>query len=208
MFVHFENGNLELINKDAAELVRSKLPDLSDDENRAGWLMSVIRHYFDLFVVDPTQSEDLGKAAARAARKGIGQAVRDLANQYVSSGRMSALWKEIKSVRRQYMDLYESLMPLLMVRRYWSDDQQDITNYEVSVKNFEDLKGFYIDCVETSFRLLVIGLALVLIDQTGNTKIQTKKEEKDVSFVEQMNNGIENTQLDQYFSILARYRSP
>ena len=197
VYVHFENGNLDLIKKDAAELVLGEFPDLSDAENRAGWLMSLTRHYLELFVADPTASRELGKTAARAVIRNK-DAVRGLATEYSTSGRMSALWKEIKSVRRQFMELYESLLPLLMVRRYWREDQQDITNYELSVKNFEDLKGFYIDCVETSFRLLVVGLAFVLIEQTGTTTIRTKKEDKEIWWFEQLSNGTKNGQLDKY----------
>ena len=111
---------------------------------------------------------------------------------------MLALWKEIKSVRKQFLALYESLLPMLMVRRYWRDDRQDIKGYELSVKNFEDLKGFYIDCVETTFRLLVIGLALELIATTGKPKIKTKKGENTIWWFEQINNGIKYSQLKQH----------
>jgi hypothetical protein len=124
--------------------------------------------------------------------------VRHLAADYVRSGRMLALWKEMKSVRKQFLGLYESLLPMLMVRRYWCEDQQDIKKYELSVKNFEDLKGFYIDCVETTFRLLVIGLALELIATTGKPKIKTKKGESTIWWFEQINNGTKYTQLKQH----------
>lgn len=204
VYVHFENGNLDLMRKDGATIIH-ELPDLADDENRAGLLMSVTRHYFDVFVAHPDQFDDVGKAAARAVVANE-RAFRVLAEQYVTSGRMAALWKELKSVRRQFMGLYESLLPLLMVRRYWREDQQDITGYELSVKNFEDLKGFYIDCVETSFRLLVIGLATVLIAQNGAPIISTARGDKDIWWFEQMNNGIKNGQLDKYpvFSVITQ----
>jgi predicted RNA-binding Zn-ribbon protein involved in translation (DUF1610 family) len=196
VYVHFENRNIELLKKDATAIV-NELPDLTDDENRAGWLMSVTRHYFDFFVADPKGPDDLGKVAARAVLRNE-PALLDLGSKYVASGRMAALWKELKSVRRQFMELYESLLPLLMVRRYWRDDEQDVTRYDLSVKNFEDLKGFYIDCVETSFRLLVVGLAIALIEQTGVPIIKTQKGDKDIWWFEQMNNGIRNGQLDKY----------
>ena len=158
VYVHYENGSLELMKKEVAQIVIGFQSDLKDEEDRAGWLMHTTKHYFDLFVAEPARSHDLGKMMARAAVTHEA-ALRNLAEQYISSGRMAALWKELKSVRRQFMELYESLLPILMVRRHWREDRQDITEYELSVKNFEDLKGFYIDCVETSFRLLVIGLA-------------------------------------------------
>ncbi|HSU32764.1 MAG TPA: hypothetical protein VLJ11_16165 [Bryobacteraceae bacterium] len=197
VYVHFENGNIELMGKNAVELTGGTVPDLSDEENRAGWLMAATRHFFDFFVASPSMNSEAAKIAATAVVKHQA-AVRDFAAQYISSGRMAALWKEIKSVRRQFMELYESLLPLLMVRRYWREEHQNITAYDLSVKNFEDLKGFYIDCVETSFRLLVIGLGFALIGDTGFTAINTRKGDKDIWWFEQMNNGIKHTQLDNY----------
>ncbi len=111
---------------------------------------------------------------------------------------MLALWKEVKSVRKQFLVLYESLLPMLMVRRYWRDDQQNVEAYELSVKNFEDLKGLYIDCVETTFRLLVIGLALELIATTGKPTIKTKGGDKTLWWFEQIANGLKDTQLRQH----------
>jgi len=146
IYVHFENVNIQLMRKEAAELMGGKIPDLSDDENRAGWLMGATKHFFDFFVAYPQLGDGPGKASAKAVVEHEA-AVRDFAAQYISSGRTAALWKEIKSVRRQFMELYESLLPLLMVRRYWREERQDITIYDLSIKNFEDLKGFYIDCV-------------------------------------------------------------
>ena len=96
------------------------------------------------------------------------------------------------------MNLYESLLPFLMVRRYWRDDCQNLDQYEVSIKNFEDLKGFYIDCAETAFRLLVVGLAFALIEDTGAPIIKTAKGDKDIWWFEQINNGIKNGQLDKF----------
>lgn len=142
-------------------------------------MLSLSRRFFDLFVIDPKLAEPIERTVAYAVHRAEKE-VRRLAADYVRSGRMSALWKEIKSVRKQFLALYESLLPMLMVRRYWRDDQQNIEGYELSVKNFEDLKGLYIDCVETTFRLLVIGLALELIAAAGKPKIRTKGGEKTI----------------------------
>lgn len=90
VYVHFENGNIDLMKKDAAELTGGKFPDLGDDENRAGWLMALTKHYFDFFVIDPTLADAPGKAAALATVKHEA-AIRGFSTQYVSSGRMSAL---------------------------------------------------------------------------------------------------------------------
>jgi hypothetical protein len=197
VFVHFENGNLELIRKEAGALA-GRIPDLDEEEKRGEWIVGMTRYFFDFFIADPQSSNQIEKSIALAYRKNEGE-LRGLASKYVKTGRMSALWKELKSIRREFMMLYESLLPLLMVRRYWRDDKQDIGEYQLSVKNFEDLKGLYIDTVETSFRLLVVGLAVELIATTGKPVIKTKAGgNKNIWWFEQMNNGIKGGQLDKH----------
>jgi hypothetical protein len=195
-YVHFETGNLKLLKKEILSILPS-IPEIADSEERGGWILHLSRRFFDLFVVDPKLSEPIERTVAYAVHRDAKE-VRRLATDYVRSGRMLALWKEIKSVRKQFLALYESLLPILMVKRYWREDRQDIKPYELSVKNFEDLKGFYIDCVETTFRLLVIGLALELIASIGKPRIKTKKGENTIWWFEQINNGIKYTQLKQH----------
>ena len=173
------------------------IPNISDSENRGGWILSLSRRFFDFFIVDPKLAEVVERKVAYAVHRAEPE-VRQLAAEYVKSGRMLALWKEVKSVRKQFLSLYESLQSMLMVRRYWKDDQQNVEAYELSVKNCEDLKGFYIDCVETSFRLLVIGLGIELIETTGQPLIKTKSGDKTIWWFEQMNNGIKDTQLKRH----------
>jgi hypothetical protein len=195
-YVHFENGNLELMKKEC-QSVATGMPDLANQERRGGWILTVTRHLFDRFVAHPARSERMEKTFAAAMAKAKGE-VRGLADEYVKSGRMTALWKELKSVRIQFMLLYESLVPLLMVRRYWKDHLQKIDNYSLSIKNFEDLRPFYVDTVETSFKLLVIGLAVELISGTGKPLVKTKKGDQDIWWFEQLNNGIKDTQLKKF----------
>lgn len=196
IYTHFENGNLQLLEKEAAA-VSNNPPKLEDIEERAGWVYSATKHYFDFFVADPDSDAEIGKQSAMVAVKQEA-ALRAFASEYVNSGRMVALWKELKSVRRQFMELYESFLPILGVRRYWKDSEPSFADYELSVKNFEDLKGFYIDCLETTFRFLVIGLGVIRIAEMGTTIITTAKGDKDIWWFEQMNNGIKSSQLDKY----------
>ena len=195
-YVHFETGNLDLLKKEI-ETILPPIPDVSNRENRGGWILNLSRRFFDFFIVDPKLAEVVERKVAYATHRAEPE-VRKLAAEYVRSGRMRALWKEVKSVRKQFLSLYENLQPILMVRRYWKDDQQNVEAYELSVKDFEDLKGFYIDCIETTFRLLVIGLAIELIATTGRPRINTKSGEKTIWWFEQMNNGIKDSQLKQH----------
>ncbi len=195
-YIHLESGNVDLLKKDCEEMVQS-FPDLSEQEDRGAWLMAVTRHFFDFFVVEPELKESIDKSVAYAYHYHENE-LRKLAAEYVRSGRMAALWKEVKSVRRQFMELYESFLPLVMVRRYWRKEYQDISGYELSVKNFEDLKGFYIDCVETAFRLMTIGLAIELIATTGRPVLKTKSGDKTIWWFEQINNGIKDGHLNKH----------
>ena len=126
------------------------------------------------------------------------EALSALAADYARTGRTAALWKEIKSVRRQFLALYESLLPLLMVKRHWKPECHDLTNYELSVKNFEDLKGFYIDATETAFRLMLVGLGVYQIAQTGEAIVPTQKGARNIWWFEQVSNGVKETQLEKY----------
>jgi len=195
-YVHFENGNLPLMKKECQSVIKG-MPDLTDQENRGGWILAITRQFFDRFVAYPKRSERIERVIATASRKAEKE-LRKLATEYVTSGRMTALWKEVKSVRTQFMCLYESLLPLLMVRRYWKSHHQKLELYMVSVKDFEELRTFYVDTVETSFKLLVIGLGVQVIADTGNVVIATKKGNHDIWWFEQIKNGIKDTQLRKY----------
>jgi hypothetical protein len=195
-YIHFENGNLELMRKECTS-VTTGMPDLLNQEDRGGWILAVTRQFFDRFVANPGRSTRIERDVAIATNKAE-QELRSLANEYTKSGRMIALWKELKSVRTQFVWLYESLLPLLMVKRYWKDHLREVDGYLLSTKNFEDLRPFYVDTVETSFKLLVIGLAIELIATTGKPLIETKNGEQDIWWFEQLNNGIKDTQLKKY----------
>lgn len=202
--VHFENGNIELMKQECQSVVKG-MPDLKDQENRGGWILSIMRQFFDRFVAHPQRSEKIERSVAAATNRAEKE-LRDLATEYVTTGRMIALWKELKSVRTQFMSLYESLLPLLMVRRYWKDHLRDIDGYLLSNKNFEDLRSFYVDTVETAFKLLVVGLAVELIATTGKPVVKTKKGDQDIWWFEQLNNGIKDSQLKNY--PIFRYVTP
>jgi len=195
-YVHFENGNLDLMAKEC-QAITSGMPVLKDQEDRGGWIFAVTRQFFDRFVAYPGRAAKI-EASIQAATRKSEKELRALANEYVTSGRMAALWKEIKSVRFQFLQLYESLLPFLMVYRYWKDHLRNTDDYLVSTKNFEDLRSFYVDTVETSFRLLVIGLAVELIATTGAPRVKTKAGEEDIWWFEQLNNGIKDGQLKKY----------
>lgn len=203
-YVHFENGNLELMKKECQSLVVD-MPDLAGQEERGGWLLAVTRKFFDRFVAHPGRSKKIEKAVAAASAKGEDE-LRALAGEYVRTGRMLALWKELKSVRTQFISFYESFIPFLMVRRYWKDHLQETAGYLLSTKNFEDLRPFYVDTVETSFKLLVIGLAVESIATIGKPIVRTKKGDQDIWWFEQLNNGIKDTQLKKY-AIFDRLRA-
>jgi hypothetical protein len=118
-YVHFETGNLKLLKKEILSILPS-VPEIAGSEERGGWILHLSRRFFDLFIVDPQLSEQVERTVAYAVHTDDKE-VRRLAADYVRSGRMLALWKEIKSVRKQFLALYESLLPVGHWPRYGVD---------------------------------------------------------------------------------------
>jgi hypothetical protein len=92
--------------------------------------------------------------------------IRELSECYIASGRMLKLWKEIASIRRAFIDNYDSLQPLLQIS-YWRDELQDINCFVLSTKQFDKMRQLYIDTFETLCRLLVIATVVESIIQNG-----------------------------------------
>ena len=192
-YVHFENGNVELLKQECVNLT-GMTPDLHSQENRAEWIVRASRALFDNFLPSPNRAQKTKKLCDQAGDKARAE-VAQLAQTYVDTGRMAALWKEVKSVRSQFLVNYETLAPILMLKRYWKSHLQILDKYLLSVKDFEGLRSFYVDCVESSCKLLVIGLAMARIAQTGKPSLPTRKGERDIWWFEQLKNGLKEDHL-------------
>ena len=96
----------------------------------------------------------------------------DLAEQYLVSGRIACLWKEIFSVRTSFVNCYHFLQPLITVNYWKQEDREPVT---ISDKRFNELRQLYIDCFETICRLIVLATAFERIILHRKLAVPTKK---------------------------------
>lgn len=167
--VHFERKNAELFDTTA-----SLSGDTYTWADRLSRLAHLSERAFNLFTTDkPADRARVDQRLALASS--INQALVDrLAADFVSSGRMMNLWKEIKNVRAEFVTVYPALAPLVLVD-YWHEKDKDLNPLTVSVKRFDDLKHLFVDSFEPFCRLLVIAVAMETVIFHGKLEIPTKK---------------------------------
>lgn len=168
--VHFEKSNYALFDKEA----RLDGPLTPTNGLRVAYLYSAYSTRFAHFT--KIRNPDYRQIANRidSAAKKSPVLVQQLSLDYKSSGRFISFWKELRLVRAKLRASYAAIQPLYQLW-YWKEEHRNLSNVVLTDKRFEQLKPLYVDCFETLFRLLVIGLAIELIDTNGSLEIPTRK---------------------------------
>lgn len=180
--VHYERGNWDLFDKESPAqhggplTPRNRLVDLYNFYTAALSKFTLLtRGKYDRIHQRLTYA------------KTVDQALMDeLAEQYLTSGRIASLWKEIFSVRTTFVNSYHFLQPLITVT-YWKEEYREPVT--ISDKRFNELRQLYIDCFETLFRLLVLATAFEIIILHRKLTIPTKKGSMTIEEFEQQPNG-------------------
>lgn len=167
--VHFEKRNDALFDKTAQ----------FDDsprtwEQRLFELERLAERAFNFFTTDTPAERSRINQRIKLASSIAPELLKQLAEEYVASGRMASLWREIKNVRAQLVAAYASLSPLVQVS-YWHEKYQDLCALSLSTKMFDELKHLFVDCFETVCRLLVIATAVEGIIDHGKPDLRAKK---------------------------------
>jgi hypothetical protein len=168
--VHFERGDWEMFDKQSP-------PDPGREATPRTRLISLanaLQAGFSIFTLNPRSTHDRVHQRIKFANGKSPTLVTDLADQYVSTGRMPKLWKEIAAVRRLFITSYPALQPILQIA-YWEEDFQDLSAFTMAVKAFDQLRQLYIDTFETLCRLLVIGVGFEVIIAHDSLEIPMKK---------------------------------
>ena len=180
---HFERGNWELFDKESPpESVGQANP-----YSRLVNLYNALQGGLSNFTLNSRARVSRVKQRLQYARDREPRLLKTLADTYVSSGRMLKLWKEIAAVRRLFVENYDALQPLVQIK-YWRDELQDVTQFEVSTKRFNEGRQLYIDTFETLCRLLVITGAYEGIILNGEIGVPTTKRVVPVDEFEQFPN--------------------
>lgn len=189
--VHFERGNWGLFDKE--------MP--SDEEGSVtpkGRLIDLYTVYtagFSYFTLVPSEKYDRIHQRLLEARTIDEPLVSALAERYLVSRRIMSLWRELFSVRASFVNCYNFIQPIIMVD-YWYEEYREPVF--LSDKRFNELRQLYIDCFETLFRLLVLGIALDVIIRDRKLEVPTKRGSMTLEQFEQMPNAAKRDHIAKF----------
>ena len=131
--VHFERGDWDLFDK-------ASPPDRDTEispRQRAISLQNAIRAGLSYFTLTPESVERRVRQRWIIARARCPELISDLADVYVRSGRMLKLWKELREIRRKFLDVYNEGLHLIVQVNYWREEVRDLAELEVTIKKFD-----------------------------------------------------------------------
>lgn len=179
--VHFERGNWELFDKESP-------PSHGGPVTPRSRLIELYNLYvaaLSKFTLSPQMHGDRIRQRLSFA-KAVDQArVDELAQYYLRSGLIASLWRETFSVRSSFINCYNFIQPLIMVK-YWKKESREPV--ALTDKRFNELRQLYVDGFETLFRLLVLAMGFEMIIHHGRLEIPTKTGSMTLGQFEQMPN--------------------
>ena len=181
---HYERGNWSLLDatmgfdeKDASAVSRLES------------LYGTIQGGLQLFTRAPRTRYDRIMQRVRFAASREPRLMEELGEALVASGRMKKLWKEIADNRSLFIAEYKGLQPLVQMR-YWREDVRIPAGFLVSVKRFESLRHLYLNMYETLCRLLVIGMVVETVINSGGLQIRLARRSVTLDQFEALANGV------------------
>jgi hypothetical protein len=194
LMVHFENGNFDLFDKEAGPPEQQEAPTVM---SRLEALSAYMENAFDGFTRNTKSTYSRVQQRIELGRAVSATLFGDLAQLYRRSGKIAALWRQIRGVRCAMVTNYPALQPLLQVW-YWHREHQDLSKFLLSDKRFDALRQFYIDCYETLCRLTAIVVGVEAIIHQRSLGIPTKKGSMTLEEFEAMPNGLKTGIIDKY----------
>ena len=180
--VHYERGNWDLFDKESPSPEGGTITP----KDRVIALYNLYTAALAKFTLVPRGKYDRIHQRLTYARAVDQVLANNLAEQYLGSGRIHSLWKEIFSVRTSFVNCYHFLQPLITVA-YWKEEHREPVT--ISDKRFNELRQLYIDCFETLCRLLVLATGFEMIILRRKLKIPTKNGAMTLEEFEQQPNG-------------------
>jgi len=118
-------------------------------------------------------------------------------SELLASGKMLALWTELRSVRRAFVENYASLQPLYQLK-YWKEEYRDLASVTLADKRFQTLQQLYIITFETLCRFLVLALGMEVAIATGTLEVPAKKRQLPLQEISSMANATKRDQFSRY----------
>lgn len=170
---HFETGRDDLFAR-VAEKRFARNADGDTRIDRLSLLHDVTADFLQFFTYEFDHiTQEVGGRMGDAYRADEGL-LREFAQQIVNSGLAAELWREIHDLHREFMDVWESLSPMLNLR-YWEDAPEDLADYSVTTKDFERIRHFFLSCYETLARISVLAIGVEAIVHHRELSIPKRK---------------------------------
>ena len=170
---HFESGRDDLFDR----VAKAKFSCAPDGDTRIDRL-SVLHdqtakflRYFTYEVDDITEkvAERIGEAHRANA-----ELLQEFVESVVSNGLAAEIWRQIHDLHREFIEIWESLSPVLNLR-YWKEEPADLTDFSVTSKDFERIRHFYLACYETISQISVLAIGVECIGHGRGLSIPTRK---------------------------------
>ena len=100
--------------------------------------------------------------------------LQEFAERIVSNGLAAELWRQMHDLHREFMEVWESLSPVLNLR-YWKKEPSDLIKFSVTSKDFEHMRHFYLSCFETISQVSVLAIGVEAIAHHRQLSIPTRK---------------------------------
>lgn len=100
--------------------------------------------------------------------------LQEFAQRIVSSGLVAELWRQMHDLHREFMEVWESLSPVLNLR-YWKEEPSDLATFSVTSKDFEHIRHFYLGCFETISQISVLAVGVEAIAHHRQLSIPTRR---------------------------------
>ena len=170
---HFESGRDDLFDR-VAKLRFGRVPDGDARVDRLSFLHDETAHFLRAFTYDVDDiTIEAGERIGEAHRADT-KLLQEFIENIVSSGLAAELWRQIHDLHREFMEIWESLSPVLNLR-YWKEEPADLTKFSVTSKDFERIRTFYLSCYETISQISVLAIGVEAIAYCGVLSIPTRK---------------------------------
>ena len=170
---HFEMGQDDLFDR-VATAKFSCTPDGDTRIDRLSLLHDQTAHFLRAFTYDVDDITIKAGERIGEAHRADAKLLQEFIEKNVSSGLAAELWRQIHDLHREFMEIWESLSPVLNLR-YWKKEPTDLTKFSVTSKDFERIRHFYLSCYETISQISVLAIGVEAIAHRGELSIPTRK---------------------------------
>jgi len=133
--IHFERGNWNLFDKESP----APTEELQTPLSRLLGLYNLFHAGFSKFTLNSGGRNDRIMQRLTLARTVSPALFSQLANEFLSSGRILKLWNEIAAIRRSFIENYNGIQPLYQVY-YWREELRNLGAFRLSDKKFDSFR--------------------------------------------------------------------